>query len=129
MYILPLDTNFADFLSEDARWQKQAAALPHRGLTNDADDVPAGTRRTAQQRAYMLERSTSNRVCPLCKQFGRSNFLHFLSGCTPLQEEDQCYMAKVRQVINLLDDEDEQNSLEPEVSNTEVVGSEVVPLP
>ena len=77
----------------------------------------------------MLERSTSNRVCPLCKQFGRSNFLHFLSGCTHLQEEDQCYMAKVRQVINLLDDEDEQNSLEPEVSNTEVVGSEVVPLP
>ena len=33
-------------------------------------------------------------------------------------------MAKVRQDINLLDDEDEQNSPEPEVSNTEVVGSE-----
>ena len=33
-------------------------------------------------------------------------------------------MAKVRQVINLLDDEDEHNSLEPEVSNTEVVDSE-----
>ena len=33
-------------------------------------------------------------------------------------------MAKVRQVFNLLDNEYEQNSSEPEVSNTHVVGSE-----
>ena len=64
-------------------------------------------------------RSTSNRVGPLCKQVGRSNFRHFLSECTHLQEEeDRRYMAKVRQVINLLDDEDEQHSPEPEVSKT-----------
>ena len=71
-----------------------------------------------------LRRSTSNRVCPFCKHAGRSNFHHFLSECTHLPEEDRRYMAKVRQVINLLDDEDEQNSPEPEVSNTEVVDSE-----
>ena len=71
-----------------------------------------------------LRRSTSNRVCPFCKQAGRSNFHHFLSESTHLPEEDRRYMAKVRQVINLLDDEDEQNSPEPEVSNTEVVDSE-----
>ena len=55
LYILSLDNNFTDFLSEDARWQKKAAAHPHRGLTSDADDVPAGIRRTGQQKAYMLE--------------------------------------------------------------------------
>ena len=60
-----------------------------------------------------------------CVHFAvRSTFRHFLSECTHLPEEDRRYMAKVRQVINLLDDEDEQNSPEPEVSNTEVVDSE-----
>ena len=32
-------------------------------------------------------RSTSNRVCPFCKQAGRSNFRHFLSECTPYQRK------------------------------------------
>ena len=54
LYVLSLDTNVTDFISEDARWQKRAAAHPHHGLTNDADDVPAGIRRTAQPKAYML---------------------------------------------------------------------------
>ena len=53
--VLSLDNNYTGFLSEDAWWQKKAAVHPHRGLTNDADDVPAGTRRTAQQQDYMLE--------------------------------------------------------------------------
>ena len=57
LYVLSLDTNFTEFISEDAMWQKKAETHPHRGLTNgnDADDVPAGIRRTAQQKAYMLE--------------------------------------------------------------------------
>ena len=36
-------------------------------------------------------------------------------------EEDRRYMAKVRHVVDLLDDEHEHNSREPEVSYTKVV--------
>ena len=94
-----------------------------RNATTRPQIRPSVPRHSPGPHAYP-RRSTSNRVCPLCKQVGRSNFRNFLSECTHLPEEDRRYMAKARQVINLLDDEDEQNSPEPEVSNTEVVGSE-----
>jgi len=40
-------------------------------------------------------------------------------------EEDRRYTVNVRQDINLLDDDDEHNSPEPEVSNTELVDYEL----
>ena len=101
--------------SEDARVMRTATIRPQ--------IRPSVPRYSPGPHAYP-QGSTSNRVCPLCKQVGRSNFRHFLSECTHLPEEDRRYMAKARQVINLLDDEDEQHSAEPEVFNTEGVGSE-----
>ena len=55
LYVLSLDTNFTDCIAENVRWQKKAAAHPQRGLTNDADPLPAGIRHTAQQKVYMLQ--------------------------------------------------------------------------
>ena len=49
-------------------------------------------------------RSTSNRVCPICKQVGRSNIQHSLEWIQT-QEEDRRYMAEVRHVVDLIDDE------------------------
>ena len=41
--------------------------------------------------------------CPLCKQAGRSNLQHFLSECKFLPENDRRYIAKARQIVDILD--------------------------
>ncbi|MEG7522125.1 MAG: retropepsin-like domain-containing protein, partial [Chromatiales bacterium] len=48
-------------------------------------------------------RPTSMKTCPLCKQVGRSDVHHFLSECSYLPEQDRRYMAKVRQVSDIID--------------------------
>ena len=53
-YTLSLDTNFAPFLILGASWNKLSRDLPLRGFTDDANDVPVGDRRTAQQKCNML---------------------------------------------------------------------------
>ena len=53
-YTLSLDTNFAPFLILGASWNKLSRELPLRGFTDDANDVPVGDRRTAQQKCNML---------------------------------------------------------------------------
>ena len=52
-------------------------------------------------------RSTSTKACPLCKQAGRSNVQHFLSECPYLPEQDRRYMAKIRQVTDVHEEDDE----------------------
>ena len=53
------------------------------------------------------KRITSAKTCPLCKQVGRSDVHHFLSECSYLPEQDRRYMAKIRQVTDILDEADE----------------------
>ena len=53
MYILSLDNNFVPFL--DATWQKQTAANPRRGLTDDGSSVPESKRLTAAQNNAHLD--------------------------------------------------------------------------
>ena len=52
-------------------------------------------------------RSTSTKACPLCKQAGRSNVQHFLSECPYLPEQDRRYMAKIRQLTDVHEEDDE----------------------
>ena len=52
-YILSLDNNFVPFL--DATWQKQTAANPRRGLTDDGSSVPESKRLTAAQKNAHLD--------------------------------------------------------------------------
>ena len=53
IYVLSLDKNFVPFL--DATWQKQTAANPRRGLTNDGTAVPEAQRLTAAQKNAHLD--------------------------------------------------------------------------
>ena len=50
-----------------------------------------------------------DKVCPLCKQAGRSNTNHFLSQCTFLPDNDRRFMVKARQIVGILDDEQDTN--------------------
>ena len=53
VYILSLDKNFVPFL--EATWQKQTAANPRRGLTNDGTSIPETQRLTAAQKNAHLD--------------------------------------------------------------------------
>ena len=44
------------------------------------------------------------RSCPLCKQANRPENGHFLSECSFLPEQDRKYIAKARQIADILDD-------------------------
>jgi hypothetical protein len=55
LYILSLDNNFAPFLENDVTWQKKTTANPHRGLQDDAGDVPQARRKTAAQKSAVLD--------------------------------------------------------------------------
>ena len=54
-YILSLDSNFADFLTDGTSWGKKTNASPLRGFSNDNESVPAPRRRTAAQKVTHLE--------------------------------------------------------------------------
>ena len=54
-YILSLDPNFADFLTDGSSWGKKTNATPLRGFSNDSESVPAARRRTAAQKVTHLE--------------------------------------------------------------------------
>ena len=50
--------------------------------------------------------SVQSKICPLCKQAGRSEYGHFLSKCKFLPEKDRHYMVKARQIVGLLECDD-----------------------
>ena len=50
-----------------------------------------------------------SKSCPLCQQAGRPNPNHFLSECRHLPEEDRKYIAKARQIANIVDDHLEES--------------------
>ena len=51
-----------------------------------------------------------DKVCHLCKQAGRSNTNHFLSQCSFLPDNDRRFMVKARQIVGILDDEEDTRS-------------------
>ena len=53
IYVLSFEENFVPFL--DATWQKQTAANPRRGLTNDGTSVPEAQRLTPTQKNAHLD--------------------------------------------------------------------------
>ena len=71
----------------------------------------SGSRKTYTRAPYRAAtRPTAHRPgrsCPLCKQAGRSESNHFLSECSFLPEQDRRYMAKARQIVDILDDSSE----------------------
>ena len=54
-YILSLDPNFADFLTNGLSWGKKTNTSPLRGFTNDPESVSTARRRTAAQKVAHLE--------------------------------------------------------------------------
>ena len=54
-YTLSLDPNFACFLADDVTWPKKTNNIPLRDFEDDGEDIPARTRRTAQQKCTHLE--------------------------------------------------------------------------
>ena len=50
-----------------------------------------------------------SKSCPLCPQAGRPDPDHFLSECRHLPEEDRKYIAKARQIANIVDDHLEES--------------------
>ena len=53
IHVLLLDKNFVPFL--DATWQKETAANPRRGITNDGFDVPEAKPLTLTQKNAHLD--------------------------------------------------------------------------
>ena len=64
---------------------------------------------------FRTRQPRQDKVCPLCKQAGRSNTNHFLSQCTFLPDNDRRFMVKARQIIGILDNEpDTDCDLDPD---------------
>ena len=68
---------------------------------------PAFSRRQPSSFNTPRRPTTIAKTCPLCKQVGRSDVHHFLSECAYLPEQYRRYMAKKRQVTDILDEVDE----------------------
>ena len=64
---------------------------------------------------FRTRQPRQDKVCPLCKQAGRSNTNHFLSQCTFLPDNDRRFMVKARQIVGILDNEpDTDCDLDPD---------------
>ena len=64
---------------------------------------------------FRTRQPRQDKVCPLCKQAGRSSTNHFLSQCTFLPDNDRRFMVKARQIVGILDNEtDTDCDLDPD---------------
>ena len=91
--------------SDDAKILRAAVADDfRRPLPSGRNDPKFRTRQPRQ-----------DKICPLCKQAGRSNTNHFLSQCTFLPDRDRRFMVKARQLVGILDNEqDADDDLDPD---------------
>ena len=91
--------------SDDAKILRAAVADDfRRPLPSGRNDPKFRTRQPRQ-----------DKICPLCKQAGRSNTNHFLSQCTFLPDRDRRFMVKARQLVGILDNEqDADGDLDPD---------------
>ena len=84
-------------LLEEIRSSEDTKAMRSAALNFQPPTKPRG-RPSFQKRPMNKKRS-----CPLCKAAGR-NDSHYLSECRFLPDEDRKYLAKVRQIIGIVDD-------------------------
>ena len=91
--------------SDDAKILRAAVADDfRRPLPSGRNDPKFRTRQPRQ-----------DKICPLCKQAGRPNTNHFLSQCTFLPDRDRRFMVKARQLVGILDNEqDADGDLDPD---------------
>ena len=85
-----------------------------------------GTRLDSQIRT---RQPRQDKICPLCKQADRFNTNHFLSQCTFLPDSDRRFMVKARQIVGILDnDQDTDCDLDPDspVPHTTLPSPDVV---
>jgi hypothetical protein len=98
--------------SNDARVMRSASYRPFEHRKNSF----ASAKRQGHQ-ATVPRSPRSQKLCPLCKQAGRSDHHHFLSMCQHLPESDRKFMTKVRQVaafdIDLAEDDCNEDTDEP----------------
>ena len=81
--------------SDDARILRAAVADDfRRSRPGSRSDSKVRTRQPRQ-----------DKICPSCKQAGRSNTNHFLSQCTFLPDSDRRFMVKARQIVGILDND------------------------
>ena len=73
-YILSLDPNFANFLLEEATWQRKTNTNPTRGFEDDGEDVPRANRRTAAQKVTHLELMLGQ-IAKFCPAVSRNTFV------------------------------------------------------
>ncbi|XP_066019216.1 uncharacterized protein [Pocillopora verrucosa] len=83
--------------SDDARILRAAVTDDFRRPRQSNRGVPRARPRQPRQ----------DKVCPLCKQAGRSMTNHFLSQCTFLPDSDRRFMVKARQIAGILDNDQE----------------------
>lgn len=74
VYTLSLDPNFAPFLIEGTEWLKKSRDAPHRGFTNDGEEVPQARRRTREQKVSMLEMMLGQ-IANYCPVISRSTIV------------------------------------------------------
>ena len=60
------------------------------------------------QTPFRPKPARATKTCPLCKQVGRNDYRHFLSECPHLPDPDRKYIARARQVANILDESDDE---------------------
>jgi hypothetical protein len=58
-----------------------------------------------------------DKSCPLCKQAGRPD-RHFLSECNYLPDQDRKYMLKARQIAKIIDDSEEEDYVNVDVTSS-----------
>ena len=98
--------------SDDARILRAAVADDfRRSHPGNKSDSKVRTRQPRQ-----------NKICPLCKPAGRSNTNHFLSQCTFLPDSDRRFMVKARQIVGILDNDQETDcDLDPDSLVTDAI--------
>ena len=87
--------------SDDAKIMRTAASSLRQ---------PSSYRRPQRQ-------ARQDKSCPLSKQAGRSNHSHFLSECNFLPEQDRKYIAKARQIVDILDVDNSDPIIENELNS------------
>ena len=86
----------------------------------DARVLRTGTSQNRFSGSKFQRRNPSRRgpICPLCKQAGRAD-RHYLSACNFLPESDKKYIAKARQIVDIMSEENDEEKYEDENEDEE----------
>ncbi len=91
--------------SEDAKSMRTTTTKSTRAFPKSSSQRPPSRRRFP----------SNTKVYPLCRAAGYPNDNHFLSECSHLPEHDRKYMARARQISNILTESEDDEELSPTV--------------